>query len=91
MFKHLLFNWFPCLNDLNMWKFSSVFKCDPFRSIFITFMISFILPNACPVSRMCCTYPDVSVIMYISYVFFVPRFKISACLAYVLSRTTYAF
>jgi hypothetical protein len=49
-----------------MWTLSNVFRCLPFCRIFIISMISFILPYACPVSRICCTYPDVFLLFRMS-------------------------
>jgi hypothetical protein len=49
-----------------MWKFSNVFRCFPFCCTFIISIISLILPYACPVSRICCTYPDVFLLFRMS-------------------------
>jgi hypothetical protein len=66
--EQLLFNSISCWNNLYMWKFSSLFKCNPFCFIFITSVISLILPNACTVSRMCFTWTDVFLLLRMSLI-----------------------
>ena len=49
----LSFIWVPAIYSLYMWKLSKVFSILPFPVMWMTFIMSSILPIACPSSSRC--------------------------------------